>query len=106
MRAVERPFAVGLLIATSLCCLALALVGATDGVPFLVPALLLALPLARGRYVGERTLLTLATSRPRTRPAPARFLPTRAAERLTVRGTRLIAASLAKRPPPLPAQAS
>jgi hypothetical protein len=101
MRAPERPLTVGLLIATSACCLALALVGATDGLPFLVPALLLALPLARGLYVGESTLLALAApSRRRSPRAPARSVPTGLGERHVFRGARLIAASLAKRPPP------
>jgi hypothetical protein len=104
MRAVQRPMTIALLIATSACCLALVLVGAADGVPFLVPALLLSLPLARGRYVGEETLVALATPSRRVPRALARLLPTRAAERLVLRGTRLIAASLAERPPPLQAR--
>ena len=106
MRAVERPLSVGLLIATSACCLGLALVGAADGVPFLIPAIMLALPLARGLYLGERALVALATRRRRAARAPARTVPTRAAERLVTRGSALIATSLAKRPPPLPTHAS
>lgn len=106
MCAAERSLTVGLLTATSACCLALALVGASDGVPFLVPALLLSLPLARGLYVGEKTLAALAGARGRAPRPPARSLPTGMAERLVPRGTRLIAASLAKRPPPLPGLAS
>jgi hypothetical protein len=106
MRAVERPLSVGLLIATSACCLGLALVGAADGVPFLIPAVTLALPLARGLYLGERTLMSLAgPRRPRAR-APARSLPTGRIEGEAPRGARLLAMSLAKRPPPLPAPAS
>lgn len=100
MRAFERPFAVGLLVATAACCLVLALVGASDGIPFLAPALLLALPLARGIYVGEERLLAVAGPRDRGARAPARSVPTHAAERQVPRGTRLIATSLAKRPPP------
>jgi hypothetical protein len=101
MRAFERPLTVGLLIATSACCLALALVGATDGLPFLVPALLLALPLARGLYLGEERLLALSAPRERTARAPARSLPTRRAEPQVARGARLIARSLAGRAPPV-----
>jgi hypothetical protein len=103
MRAAERPLTVGLLVATSVCCLVLALVGAADGLPFLAPALLLALPLARGLYIGERALLALAGPRRRRRRAPARSLPTRRIEALVPRGTRLIATSLAERPPPVAA---
>jgi hypothetical protein len=106
MRAAERPLAVGLLIATSACCLGLALVGAADGVPFLIPAVTLALPLARGLYLGESTLLSLVGSRRRRSRPPARSVPPRRVERRTARGTRLIAMSLAKRPPPLPARPS
>ena len=104
MRAAERPLTVALLVATSACCLTLALAGAADGVPFLVPALLLSLPLARGLYLGEETLVALAEPRRRTPRAPARSVPTGAAERPILRVERLMAASLAKRPPPLPAR--
>src|SRR5918992_5151357 len=100
MRGDQRPLAVGLLIATSACGLALALAGAADGLLFLVPALILALPLARGRYVGEAALLARRRPRLNRAPrAPARFAPTGVRERRALRGGRLIAASLAKRPP-------
>jgi hypothetical protein len=102
MLIVERSLTVGLLVASCLCCLALALVGATDGLPFLVPAVLLSLPLARGHYVGERALLARARSPRRSRP-PARSTPPSRIERQVTRGARLIARSLAKRPPPVPA---
>ncbi len=52
---------------TLLWCLALALLGAHDGLLYLVPALLLAAPLAIRRYPGEEALLALAGRRPRAR---------------------------------------
>jgi hypothetical protein len=90
-----------LLAATLAWTLALALLGASNVLLFCAPALLLALPLAFNRYVGEDTLAALATRRPcRRRPAPALVPGSRFAPYFTVRGGRLIAASLAKRPPP------
>lgn len=81
---------------------ALALTGSTDVLLFLAPALLIAVPLIAGRYVGEKLIARLVERRgakrrrpvstPATRPRrPAVWLP---------RGTRLIAFSLAERPPP------
>jgi hypothetical protein len=102
MHAVERPWTVALLAVTAGFCLALALVGAADGLPYLVPALLLTAPLAWGVYVGEERLLSLGgADRRRPRRAPASTVPARSAEQRLPRGSRLIATSLAKRPPPL-----
>jgi hypothetical protein len=81
--------------------LALAFAGSTDVLLFMAPALLLVAPLVAGHYVGE-TLIAKLVARPRERPRrsasrastprpPAAWLP---------RGTRLIAFSLAERPPP------
>jgi hypothetical protein len=81
---------------------ALALTGSTEALLFMAPALLIAIPLLGGRFFGEELIVRLATRRPRPRrrsaaaapappPAPSVWLP---------RGARLIAASLAKRPPP------
>lgn len=81
---------------------ALALIGATDALLFMAPALLIAIPLLGGHFFGEELIVKLASrrTRPRSRtaaaapalpPAPSVWLP---------RGARLIAASLAKRPPP------
>ena len=92
--------AVALLAATATLCLALALVGAAGGLPFLIPALLLAAPLATGLYVGEGTLLAIAGRGPANHRAPARSAPAHPAERRVSRGADLIATSLAKRPPP------
>jgi hypothetical protein len=68
----------------------------------LAPALLLALPLLAGRYVGEDVIERLRA--PRT--APARRRAKQAAPRLRplarpmARGTGLMAGHLARRPPP------
>ncbi|HST68914.1 MAG TPA: hypothetical protein VLI94_04570 [Solirubrobacterales bacterium] len=90
-------------LAITLCWVAvLGLTGSTDALLFLAPALLIALPLLGGRYVGEELIAKFVARRSRSRarsasaapsapPAPAIWLP---------RGTRLIAFGLAKRPPP------
>jgi hypothetical protein len=104
MRVDEKRLPVALLGVTLLWCLALALLGAHEGLLFLLPALLLAAPLAMGRYVGEAALRGL--SRRSSRPRPARDLAwhPRPAFRHALRGARLLAASLAGRsPPPLAA---
>lgn len=82
---------------------ALALTGSTEALLFLAPALLIAIPLLGGRYFGEELIVRLAAerARPRRRGA-ARLVPPRGwvfAEPRP-RGARLIAFSLAKRPPP------
>jgi hypothetical protein len=92
----------GVALAITVCwALALAFAGSTDVLLFLAPALLIAAPLVAGRYVGETLIAKLATRRsgPRRRPgtrAPA--LPV--ATLWLPRGSRLLAFSLAKRPPP------
>ena len=78
-----------------------ALTAGEMGLLYLAPALLLFLPLIFGRYVGEQRIAALAC-----RPTASRRRPTdrvgapRAAARLMHRGGRLVASSLAKRPPP------
>ncbi len=77
--------------------------GLGSGCLFLAPALLLALPLLAGRYLGAESLSRIASARsPRRRalmlargPLTWRLVPPR--------GGLLIAASLAVRPPPLSA---
>jgi len=98
----EKRLPVALLGVTLLWCLALALLGAHDGLLFLVPALLLAAPLAIRRYVGEEVLHSL-TARPRARRRPALrpAAPPRPHFRLVPRGALLLATSLAGRPPPV-----
>ena len=90
-------------LAITLCWVAvLGITGSTDALLFLAPALLIAIPLLGGRYVGEELIAKFVARRSRSRartaspaplasPAPATWLP---------RGTRLIAFGLAKRPPP------
>jgi hypothetical protein len=80
----------------------LAIAGSTDVLLFLAPALLIAVPLFFGLYVGEELIAKLAArgrKRPRRRalaiPAKPLALPTRRPS-----GPSLIAFSLAKRPPP------
>jgi hypothetical protein len=72
------------------------------GFLFLTPAILLALPLLAGRYVGAERLRGGARRRPRAarRATPSPLSP-RAGSRMLPRGGVLIAASLAVRPPPL-----
>jgi hypothetical protein len=78
-----------------------ALTGVEMGLLYLAPALVLGAPLVVGRYVGEEQLAELA-DRSATLPARrAAQLPLpRGYVRLMQRGGRLVAASLAKRPPP------
>jgi hypothetical protein len=79
-----------------------ALTGVELGLLYLAPALILCAPLALGCYVGEKQLAGLADRSPR-RPGPrARGLALpRGHVRVMQRGGRLVAASLAKRPPPV-----
>jgi hypothetical protein len=81
---------------------ALTLIGVHGDVLLALPALLFALPLLAGRYVGEDRLAKLAAAFVAGRRRPAACLPTTARRRTPVvpRGGRLIAASLAVRPPP------
>lgn len=82
---------------------ALAVTGSTDALLFMAPALLIALPLLSGRYIGEELIAKLAAGQarkpPRTAVSPT---PPRALTPPTwpPRGTGLVAFSLAKRPPP------
>lgn len=96
-------FTPGRALAITLCWVAvLAITGSTDTLLFLAPALLIAIPLLGGHYVGEELIAKFVARRSRSRarsaspaplasPAPATWRP---------RGTRLIAFGLAKRPPP------
>jgi hypothetical protein len=78
--------------------------GLHTGLLLLSPALVLALPLLAGRYVGEDTLerLVARVAVPRRRRVPsAGACPPRRRPRATaLRGGRLIAAALAERGPP------
>ena len=75
--------------------------GVETGLLYLAPALLLCAPLLFGRYVGEEQLAELANRSPRCAARRASRLPVpRSHVRLMQRGGRLVASSLAKRPPP------
>ncbi len=83
--------------------MALPLAGVHSDVLLAVPVLLLALPLLAGRYVGEQRLARLAAAfapSRRRRPASVLRSGTPRSPRALPRGGRLIAASLATRPPP------
>jgi hypothetical protein len=99
-----RQLALG---ACALIVLAAALLGKlpelAQALVYLLPALLLLAAVALRRYPGERTLLALIGTRPhrpRRRRQPTR-LPDRRPRAMLPRGARLIAFSLAVRPPPL-----
>lgn len=82
------------------CALVGSLVNVSTAAMYLAPALVLALPLLAGRYVGERQLARLARARPPVRrPSDAPRRPQRPRAVLP-RGPRLIGAALAVRPPP------
>jgi hypothetical protein len=81
-----------------------ALTGIDLGVLYLAPALVLCAPLAVGCYVGENHLAELADRSPACPARRACALPLpRSYVRVMQRGSRLVAASLAKRPPPMAA---
>jgi len=85
---------------------ALVVPGLETGVLFLAPAIVVLSLLHTGHYVGERQLHRLADAWEQRRPARecARRDPLpRRPRALMPRGGRLVATSLAVRPPPLPA---
>ena len=95
-----------ILLALSALALAFALgqtaVGLNTGFLFMAPALVILLPLIAGRYLGEQRLARFTRSMPALRRAvPDVRLPRPAFRTVLPRGGRLIAASLAVRPPPV-----
>ncbi len=82
----------------------LALTGSTEALLFMAPALLIAIPLLGGHYIGEELIVKLASRRDRpprrATTSPSWPLPS-TPESWRPRGTGLIAFSLAKRPPPV-----
>lgn len=111
----DRQALVGLTVLASLCMLAEAgglvapdVVG--HALLYAAPLLLLALPLLAGRYLGEDRLARAAERIRARRRRPARRIdPAGAALRPLAelpRGGRLIASSLANRPPPAAVPAS
>jgi hypothetical protein len=77
------------------------LTGCQSGLLYLAPALVLALPLLLGRYVGEEQLVELAGREPaQLRQRVLRVAIPRSRARVMQRGGRLVASGMAKRPPP------
>ena len=77
------------------------------GALYVVPALMLALPLLLGRYVGETQLAELADrGMPHPSRRPGALGVPRSHVRVMQRGGRLVGSALAKRPPPATAQFS
>jgi hypothetical protein len=78
--------------------------GGGAGLLYVGPVLVLCAPLVAGRYVGEERLLALVDRDVARRPRrPARLPVPGTRVRVMERGGRLVARSLAKRPPPRPA---
>jgi hypothetical protein len=73
---------------------------ASVGLLHLAPALLLLFPLLCGRYVGRRALAGPRRATPRHATSLPQTARARPARRLLPRGSALIAAALAVRPPP------
>jgi len=74
--------------------------GMVDALAYLLPALLLLLAVAARRYPGERALLALLERRQRRRRDSDSVVCVSRPRALLPRGGRLIASSLAVRPPP------
>jgi hypothetical protein len=74
--------------------------GGSAGLLYAAPALLLALPLAHGRYVAEDRLVGLAARSRMQRRAPLALHAPRSRVHVMERGGRLVASAMAKRPPP------
>jgi hypothetical protein len=95
---------VALTLLSSICLLAEAAGVLAPALLYAAPLLIVALPLIGGRYVGEERIVALARrARPERRRASARIAAPVAARRslrAIPRGGRLIAHSLAVRPPP------
>jgi hypothetical protein len=78
------------------------LTGIDTGLLYLAPALVLALPLLAGRYVGEEQLVRLAAAPRRRRlAAPGTPAPRRRLRAVIARGGLLLAEALAERGPPV-----
>jgi hypothetical protein len=103
MPARDQRLLLGAALVTSALLLLAALAGHADLLPYAAPLFLLAVPLLAGRYVGEERLERMRSGLRRTPlRAPLAATPP-AGRRLRAslpRGGRLIAHSLAERPPP------
>jgi hypothetical protein len=97
----DRHLLLGFAVLT-LALAALTLVGVSSDVLLAVPVLLFALALLAGRYVGEERLARFAAAfvAIRERAVGSRATAARRSPPALPRGGRLIAASLAVRPPP------
>ena len=105
----RRPSTSRLTLALAAAVVLLALApGVGVGLLYLAPALVLALPLLHRRYVGERQIARFARHMARRlRRAAVRLLASARAPRVLVpRSGRLLACSLASRPPPAVAPAT
>ena len=107
----DRRVLVALTLLSSLCLLAEAAGVLAPALLYAAPLLLVALPLVAGRYLGEGRIVQLARAvqqRRRRRPVARASTPAGArwALRAIPRGGRLIAHSLAVRPPPVAAIAN
>jgi hypothetical protein len=102
----ERRLLIGLAIVSMAWLLAHSIAGMGDGVAMFAPALLLAVPLLAGRYIGEDVIERARRARAGAPPvrdrgrSPRPALP-RPVAALVPRGGLLLAASLATRPPPV-----
>jgi hypothetical protein len=91
-------------LATSAVLLGAAVAGHAELLSYLAPLFLLAVPLLAGRYVGEERLRRMRSGTRHGRRLPPRGTRPVTGRRLVAslpRGGRLIAHSLAERPPPL-----
>lgn len=96
----DQLLLLGLAALTAALVVVMTLVGAEDLLHTL-PLLVLLLPLVGGRYLGEERLIALVRSRAPRRPVRAAHAPRPVRTPLSLpRGGRLIATSLAVRPPP------
>jgi hypothetical protein len=106
----DRRLLVGLALLSSVLLLGEAAGVLAPALLYSAPLLLLSLPLLAGRYVGEERIARLASvvRERRAGPAPRRAASSTAARAVpsVPRGGRLIASSLAVRPPPAPAFSS
>jgi hypothetical protein len=107
MRPLDRRLLAGI-VALSMLLLAVLVHGAGVEALLAAPVLVLLAPLLAGRYLGERQIERLAAARvprahPVARPRRTSIAP-RAPRVLLPRGGRLLATSLAVRPPPPVAQ--
>jgi hypothetical protein len=77
-----------------------AVTGLDTGLWYLAPALVLCAPLLMGRYVGEQRLVPRVRRERRVPRRAPQVLTPHSHVRVMQRGGRLVAAAMAKRPPP------